>query len=326
MKSHLPVTVIMPVFNVEAIVRKALESLLRQEYTIEQVVVIDNHSPDRTVSVVRQFMRRHTNVSIRIIERDKTYGVSESYNFGANVARTKYIVMFHPDGLLPTKKELTKLMRPFSENPKVIAAGPQLLHRFTEWKTYNFWQKCLFASVVGTTISSGNGKFDAYNRKAYLQIGGYNTKQFAHTVGSEDADMYIRLRKVGVVVNSSAQVIHAHPKEHNYSLKDWIARRRFLAVSYGRFLQLHLSDMTHPPYGLLVKPLLILFTLLGFIYPVFLLPILAFPFVYMRVMFRSQHTNRNPRILVLPAIVIFLVFYETYYMLYSFLFLKARRV
>lgn len=317
------VTVIVPIYNVERVLSKVLESVYRQTYPIEKIILIDNHSLDRSVTVARAFAARHKRIPIEVIERDKTYGVSDSYNLGAKLAKSDYVVTLHSDGIIPTTHELGKLVEPLASNPTVVAAIPYVVHPYAVWRKYNFWQKCLFATVVGTEQPSGNGKFDCYKRKIFLQLGGYDAIHFAYHVGGEDADVYRRFQKIGKVVESSARVIHHHMIEPRYALKDWIARRRFLAVSYGRHLQIHLRDRQWESLVFFVKPLLAAFSFLSFIHPAFLLPLIFFPFLYMPKMFTNATTLSDVRIIFLPFIVIFLVFYESFWILRSFLFLPA---
>ncbi|MEK7119613.1 MAG: glycosyltransferase family 2 protein [Patescibacteria group bacterium] len=319
------VSIIIPVYKVERVLADVLASVYSQTYPIEEIILVDNHSPDGSVAVAKRFVSTHKKIPIRIIERKRTYGLCESYNLGAKFARTTHIVTIHSDGLLPTKYELGKLILPFIKDPTIVAAGPKLLHRMKEWLGYNFWQKCLFAGSVGKEIPSGNGKFDCFNRKEFLKAGGFDTKHFSHTLGSEDIDMHLRLRAVGRVVNSKACVIHAHPAEQGYTMMNWIARRKFLSLSYGRYLQLYFPGEWKRQIVFFIKPLLALISLLGFLYPLFFLPIFIFPFLYMPIMFREPSARSDPRIFLLPFILILLVFYESFWMTYSFLFMRDAR-
>lgn len=325
MKQQPTVSLIIPVYNVERVLASVLDSIYSQTYPIEEIILVDNHSSDESVAVAKRFALSHTKIPIRIIERRKTYGLSDSYNLGAKLAKTTHIVTIHSDGLLPTKYELGKLISPFMKDPAIVAAGPRLIHRKKEWLAYNFWQKCLFATSVGQEVPSGNGKFDCFNRNVFLRAGGFDTKHFHNTMGSEDIDMQLRLRMFGTIVNSDARVIHAHPVEPGYSMLDWISRRKFLALSYGRYIQLHFPQAWMLQYSFFIKPLLTLVTLMVFIHPIFFLPLIIFPFLYMPVMFREPSTLSDPRIFLLPLVLVFLVFYESFWMIYSFLFLRVRR-
>ncbi len=319
------VSIIIPVYKVERVLNAVLTSIYGQTYPIAEIILVDNHSPDSSVAVANRFASSHAKIPIRIIRRKKTYGLSDSCNLGARVARSTHVVTIHSDGLLPTKYELDKLVKPFIEDPTIVAAGPMLVHRMEEWQGYNFWQKCLFASAVGTEIPSGNGKFDCFNRDVFLKAGGFDVKSFSNSIGAEDVDLHLRLRAMGKVVTSQARVVHAHPPDPNYTLKDWITRRKFLALSYGRYLQLYFPREWRRQLVFFIKPLLVISMVLGFRYPFFMIPVVVFPFFYMPVMFRESLTRSNPRIILLPFILIFLICYESFWMLNSFLFIRNAR-
>lgn len=325
MKNQPTVSVIIPVYKVSGVLEDVLTSIYNQTYPIAEIILVDNHSPDASVTVARRFASNHTKIPIRIIERKRTYGLSDSCNLGATIARTTHVVTIHSDGLLPTKYELDKLMKPFMTDPTIVAAGPMLLHRTKEWLGYNFWQKCLFAASVNKEIPSGNGKFDCFNRDRYVKSGGFDTKRFNNSIGSEDIDMHLRLRSVGTVVNTEARVVHAHPADPNYTMRDWIARRKFLALSYGKYLQLYFPREWMRQRAFFVKPVLAIVSLLAAFHPIFLFPLVIFPFAYMPVMFREPSTRSDPRIFLLPFVLMFLVFYESYWMFYSFLFMHDAR-
>lgn len=317
MKNQPTVSIIIPVYKVACVLEGVLTSIYNQTYPIAEIILIDNHSPDDSVSVARRFASNHKKISIRIIVRKKTYGISESYNLGAKLAKSEYIVTLHSDSLLPTPDELSRLMKPFAKE-SCIAAMPIVVHRKKEWDEYNFWQKCLFAHVVGKQGHALNGKFDAYKRETFLSLGGYDTDRFNHFIGSEDADMGFRLKKAGRIAKTNAYAVHVHGKDPSYRLGDWIARRKFLAVSYGRQIQLHAHEMGL--FGLtqfFVKPAIALITVFAVVHPVFFVPILVFPFWYMRSMFLDSESRKNPDIFLLPLVVMYLVFAETVWMLHA---------
>ncbi|MEK7060629.1 MAG: glycosyltransferase [Patescibacteria group bacterium] len=309
------ISVIIPVYNVESILKEVLVSLIIQTYPIEEIILIDNHSDDKSVKVADEFIRTHKKIAIRIIKRKQTYGLSHSYNLGAKETKSEYIVTLHSDSMLPTKFELSRLMEPLIKNTvDYVAAMPIVVHRKQEWDTYNFWQKCLFAQVVGKEQHSLNGKFDAYRRVVFMSIEGFDIKNFNHYIGSEDADMNFRLASRGKIAVTNACVVHLHGKDANYSMQDWMKRRKFLAISYALQIRLHWRVMGVGFIPFLVKPMLVVLTVLSFLYPLLVLPLIIFPFWYMRTMFIDSVSRRDRNILLLPIVVICLVFLETFWM------------
>lgn len=322
MHKALSVSMVVPVYNAEIVLWSCLSSMIHQDYPLRDIIIIDNHSTDNSMKIAKRFKESHMNINIRIIRRKKSFGISSSYNLGAKLANGDYIVTMHSDSLLPSDKELRNLIRPFIDNIDVIAARPLLIHPRKIWLKYNFWQKCLLATAVGSEISSGNGKFDCYKKAIFLNHGGFDEKKFSHTIGTEDADMHLRIAKVGKIVTTNARVIHNHPSDPDYSPKDWIARRKFLAISYGRHLQLHFKELKFTLIYFLFKPILTVISLLMLFNPIFIVPILIFPFFYMPKMFIEPSTLRDPRIFLLPFIIIFLVYYETFWELKSLFFMR----
>lgn len=313
--SYPAVTVIIPSYNVESVFTQVLQSVYEQTYPIEEIIIIDNHSLDNTVNVVRNFMRRHTKIPIQLIVRKKMYGISESYNMGAKRAQTEYIVTLHSDSLLPTKGELEKLMKPILSDSTAVVSIPYVVHRFSEWIRYPYWQKCAFSRVVGTQVHSGNGKFDCYRKDAFIQVHGFNVNEFNSTVGAEDADMHRRLKRIGSIVPSEARVIHIHGFFSSYSLKQYIEQRRFLSVSYGKYISIYRSSLKQDLVYFMIKPVIFLCTIGGVFNPLFFIPIALFPFFYMPVMFTSKETRYDPRNILLIIVQWFLIFFEPYWML-----------
>ncbi len=316
-KQILKISLLVPVYNVSTVIEEVLTSIKKQDYPIHEIIIIDNHSLDNSVDLIKKFIKQNKKLPIKLIEQKKTYGISTSYNLGVKLSKGDYVVSLHSDSVLPSSREVTKLVKPFLNDPEVIATYPYVVHLRKTWLTYNFWQKCLFGTVFGTESPSLNGKFDCYKKSAYLKVDGYDEKKFNSAIGTEDADMHFRLKQQGKVIDTNARVIHVHGFEKNYSLRDWIARRKFLAVSYGRYVTMHARNMKFDIIFFLIKPFLVVVTLLGFLYPLFFIPILAFPFIYFRKMFTDKAALSNVRIVLLPFILIFLNFYETYWFIYS---------
>jgi glycosyltransferase involved in cell wall biosynthesis len=275
------------------------------------------------VEVIEKFMKNHKKNNIRLIKRDKTYGLSSSYNLGIAKAKTPYVVTLHSDSLLPSPNELERLVKPIIANEKIIATYPILLHTFSVWNKYNFWQKCQFAQVVGTGKPSMNGKFDCYNKKAYQSVNGYNESKFTSEIGAEDADMYLRLKKKGELIPTNARVVHLHGFKKNYSLRDWVMNRKYMAVAYGAYVKHHAKAIGGAIVFFFIKPILVLLLLASLLHPLFAVPFLLFPFFYMKRMFISHVTVVDQRIILLPFVVYFLVFYETYWMIVGLFFKKA---
>lgn len=95
------ITVVMPVYNEEALLERAIESVLNQEdFTNYELWCINDGSTDGTVDILNKY-KDHPNVVV--INRDHN-GLTSTLNFGVEHANGKYIVRFDCDDVcLPNR-------------------------------------------------------------------------------------------------------------------------------------------------------------------------------------------------------------------------------
>lgn len=89
------VTVIMPVYNAQKYIKKAIDSILTQSFQDFELLLIDDCSTDRTMEVVECISDKR----IRIIHNDKNIGIAQSRNKGIENSRGKYIALMDDDDI-----------------------------------------------------------------------------------------------------------------------------------------------------------------------------------------------------------------------------------
>lgn len=321
-KRPMRLSVIMLVYNSATTLEESLRSILKQSYKPVEIIIIDNHSTDNSPSILKEFKRKSRFKAIRIIRRDKTYAVSASYNLGARIAKGDYLLCYHSDSYLPSKNETRKLIQPFIDDPSVVASGPHTILPVSVWNTFNFWQKYVFAFYVDKVIPTGNCKFDCIKKTTYLAAGGCDEIVFGgkNLVGGEDADLYLRLSKLGKVVNSDARVVHMHYGGADYSLADAIGNKARLAYAYGRVLKIRGHEFPlRQIFPILVKPILAVIPLVPYLHGFGIVLLVVFSFVYSARMFTTKSTLFDVRILMIPFLNIFLIYFELYCLLRRYL-------
>lgn len=101
------ISVIIPMYNAEETIVKALDSVVHQNYNLDEfeVIVINDGSEDQSKNVVEHYKNTHPDICIIIVDRPNG-GVSKARNKGLSIAKGDYIAFLDSDDeWLPDKTE-----------------------------------------------------------------------------------------------------------------------------------------------------------------------------------------------------------------------------
>lgn len=316
-----PVTVVIPMRNASTTVEETLRTIVNQDYSISEIIVVDNVSKDNSIEIVKKFEKK-SKIKIKLLVQKKDKGVSSSYNWGVRESKTQLVVFLTSDCSLPTNKELRKLVEPLIKNSAVVATYATCVLPGFIWKTYNFWEKFFSARMVNNKSSEMVLKFDCIRRNAFLSIGGFDDVQFGGdaVIGGEDADLSVRFRKIGQIVRSKARAYHLHYRGVDYKLSSMARSRKMYARSQGRFLRKYGLSEKDAWIAFLTRPILAVSSVLIIGIPF----LIVYSFLYTSKMFVTKETVLNPRILLVPFLNIYFLYYELYWVLSAFLFYKKQ--
>ena len=89
------VSVVIPVYNRENTIERCLQSVYKQTYTNMEIVVVDDGSTDKTVSIVKSIAEKDNRV--KLYELGANSGVANARNFGIDQCHGKYIAFQDSD-------------------------------------------------------------------------------------------------------------------------------------------------------------------------------------------------------------------------------------
>ena len=93
--NNIDLSIIVPVFNVEGYLKRALDSILMQSSPINyEIVLIDDGSSDNSGEICDKYQNNFSNVCVKHIENN---GVSEARNLGISLSRGNYLFFMDPD-------------------------------------------------------------------------------------------------------------------------------------------------------------------------------------------------------------------------------------
>lgn len=113
-KSPTLVSVIIPFFNEENILSKAIESVINQSYTNLELLLIDDHSTDTSNEICKRYIEKHQNICLYI---PKKKGIGNARNLGIDKSRGEFIAFLDADDRFDPKMIETLVDR-FYKYPK----------------------------------------------------------------------------------------------------------------------------------------------------------------------------------------------------------------
>jgi poly-beta-1,6-N-acetyl-D-glucosamine synthase len=237
----VPVTVLIPAFNEERVIRICVESVLAVDYPELEILVLDDGSTDATVSVAVQ--AGAGDPRLEVVQDPVNRGKAARLNLGFQRARHELVIVCdadtHMHSLAP-KLLVARLLR--SRLTAAVAAGPHVTNRTNILCALQVLEA---ASIIGLVrrsqtargrVGTVAGVLALFRREAVLAIGGYREE-----MATEDIDLTWRLLMAGWHTSYEPDaLIGMQVPAHLSSL--WAQRRRW-ARGQGEVLHEHLGSV-----------------------------------------------------------------------------------
>lgn len=186
-------SIIVPVYNRPDEVDELLESLLTQEETDFEVVIVEDGSSVPCQDVCQKYSNK---LDIHYYNKPNS-GPGQSRNYGAERAKGEYLLILDSDVVLP-KGYLAAVTAELNREPADAFGGPDAAHpSFTDTQKAISYSMTSFFTTGG--IRGGKKKLDKFyprsfnmgiRRDVYMELGGFSKMRFG-----EDIDFSIRIFK-----------------------------------------------------------------------------------------------------------------------------------
>lgn len=128
---HIPsVSILIPLYNAEAYIADTIERCLNQLYKDIEIIIVDDHSTDNSLSVAQQFECNN----IHIYENPKKGGNS-ARNYAFQMSKGEYVKFLDADDYFSSemlKKQVERLMKDGTDN-SVVFSPVRMLYEDGHW-------------------------------------------------------------------------------------------------------------------------------------------------------------------------------------------------
>lgn len=190
MKKNKPlISVVMPVYNADRFIYKAIESILNQTLKDFEFIIINDASTDKSLQIIYKFKKKDKR--IRLINNKKNLQMSRSLNIGISQAKSELIARMDQDDIA--------LLNRFNIQYAFLKSHPNIAIVGNDILTIDEYDKVVGKRTYPTTSKGLKSIMFRYSpfahptvmfrKKIFEEIGGFNPQM----VPCEDTDFWFRL-------------------------------------------------------------------------------------------------------------------------------------
>jgi hypothetical protein len=203
MSSREPaVTVLTPVYNGEAYLAEALESVLTQSLPDWECVVVDDGSSDGSPEIARRFAASDSRFRVHV---QANQGSPSARNAGIQQARGRYVAILDADDVAVPDR-LERQVAFLDAKPDVALVGGNVTMISASGREFGLAEYPLDDEAIRAQLERQTAFVHSaatYRRELVLGIGGYRpVARYA-----EDLDLWLRLAERGRLANLAAPVV-----------------------------------------------------------------------------------------------------------------------
>lgn len=191
------VTVVIPCFNAEGTIEKALDSVFSQVFDHWTIVVVDDGSTDSSPEILREYAAHHTGL-VRVV-KSVNKGACHARNLGVSLASTEFVAFLDSDDTWNQEK-LTQQISYLEDHPNVVGVTSRFRKknratgRLSRTLSFDWSQESLQEwALLGKKAPALNSTL-VVRTAVFRSIGGFDERLVSF---AEDLDLSWRLLRAG---------------------------------------------------------------------------------------------------------------------------------
>lgn len=246
---HNLVSILLPTYNRLPILKKCINSLLNQNFSNYEILVVDDGSTDGTKETISDLVKKES--KIRYIWKENE-GISKTRNLCVKESRGEYLIFVDSDAIVSSDFIKSHMLIHQKYKYPVLSQGKVII-------TYDFENP--FNVRFNPLTDCSRAIFDTCNvsvAKEFIIKAGMFDENF-YNYGWEDLELGFRLRKLGlkVIRNNKAICYHYQPPFDIKNINLMIEKEKSRGKGAVYFLKKHpclevrlMTQITHFHYFL----------------------------------------------------------------------------
>ncbi|EFS3140665.1 glycosyltransferase family 2 protein [Campylobacter jejuni] len=213
------ISIILPTFNVEKYIAKALESCINQTFKNIEIIVVDDCGSDKSIDIVKEYAKKDDR--IKIIHNEENLKLLRARYEGVKVANSPYIMFLDPDDYLELNacEECMKILKN-NEIDLLFFNAFVLENNNKIERKLNFQEKCYVKKDFLKELLKTKNLFwtvwaKVIKKELYLKAVGLISLENAKINMAEDVLLYYPL------INISNTIFHLSKNLYNYQINNF---------------------------------------------------------------------------------------------------------
>ncbi|MFC6465187.1 glycosyltransferase family 2 protein [Marinilactibacillus sp. GCM10026970] len=206
--SNIPISVIMCVYNAEEYLDISVKSILEQDFTDYEFIIVNDASTDDTSNILSSFKDKR----IKIIENKKNLGLTKSLNRALKLAKGEYIARMDADDISLSNRFSVQYSY-LQNHLEIDIVGSQVIH-FDNDKEY-FFSKPETTQSINTSLFYSNPIMhpSVMIRKSFIINNELSYREKLKY--SQDYGLWIDSHLKGRIVNLNKILLHYRISSNN---------------------------------------------------------------------------------------------------------------
>lgn len=226
------ISVVMPAYNGEKYIGKAIESILCQTYDNFELVIVEDASSDKTLDIIKEY----TDARIVLIQNCENRGIAFSTNLGIDHSRGAYIALLDDDDMA-TPKRLEWQLEYLEKHKEIDILGGRSAYIDKDGHFLKYGAEPLYnPKYIKANLLFYNRKFAnctmMMRKKFFVEN---NLRYKDNCLGMQDLKFYMDSSKVGNI-SSIDRLLHLkrlHEEEETVRAKKFFEKER--AALFAKF-------------------------------------------------------------------------------------------
>ncbi|EAJ7151750.1 glycosyltransferase family 2 protein [Campylobacter jejuni] len=213
------ISIILPTYNVEQYIARAIESCINQTFKNIEIIVVDDCGSDKSIDIVKEYAKKDDR--IKIIHNEENLKLLRARYEGVKVANSPYIMFLDPDDYLELNacEECMKILKN-NEIDLLFFNAFVLENNNKIERKLNFQEKCYVKKdFLKEPLKTKNLFWTVWakviKKELYLKAVGLISLENAKINMAEDVLLYYPL------INISNTIFHLSKNLYNYQINNF---------------------------------------------------------------------------------------------------------